>query len=114
MGLAFLGLFVGMALGISTDPLWRRNYARLVQRREAQGGEPGGAEPEYRLPPTIVGAVIVPVALFGRCGSVAMLGLLLTWSLIGFGWTTYSSVSGRPQMFLRDANPDPAGALDRY
>ncbi|KAF4543191.1 uncharacterized protein LTHEOB_6925 [Lasiodiplodia theobromae] len=74
VGLAFLGLFVGMALGISTDPLWRRNYARLVQRREAQGGEPGGAEPEYRLPPTIVGAVIVPIALFG------------------FGWTTYSSV----------------------
>ncbi|OMP86650.1 putative drug/proton antiporter YHK8 [Diplodia seriata] len=74
VGLAFLGLFVGMILGISTDPLWRRNYARLVQRREAQGGEPGGAEPEYRLPPTIAGAVIVPIALFG------------------FGWTTYSSV----------------------
>ncbi|GME23584.1 Major facilitator superfamily [Neofusicoccum parvum] len=74
VGLAFLGLFVGMVLGISTDPLWRKNYARLVQRREAQGGEPGGSEPEYRLPPTIVGAVIVPIAMFG------------------FGWTTYSSV----------------------
>ncbi|KAH7018685.1 major facilitator superfamily domain-containing protein [Macrophomina phaseolina] len=72
-GLAFLGLFVGMILGISTDPLWRKNYARLVQRREAQGGEPGGSEPEYRLPPTILGAVIVPIAMFG------------------FGWTTYSS-----------------------
>ncbi|OJD31440.1 mfs general substrate transporter [Diplodia corticola] len=74
VGLAFMGLFVGMILGICTDPLWRRNYARLVQRREAQGGEPGGAEPEYRLPPTVAGAVIVPIALFG------------------FGWTTYSSV----------------------
>ncbi|KAF2136221.1 uncharacterized protein K452DRAFT_139243 [Aplosporella prunicola CBS 121167] len=73
-GLAFLGLFVGMILGILTDPLWRRNYARLVRRREAEGGEKGESEPEFRLPPTILGAVIVPIALFG------------------FGWTTYSSV----------------------
>jgi len=70
-GLSFLGLFVGMVLGILSDPLWRRNYARLVRQREAQGGEPGGSEPEYRLPPTIYGAFVVPVALFG------------------FGWSTY-------------------------
>ena len=81
MGLAFLGLFVGMVLGISTDPLWRRNYARLVHRREAQGGEPGGSEPEYRLPPTIAGAVIVPIAMFGRSWEgreSCPVGLLLT------------------------------------
>ncbi|OCK73548.1 MFS transporter [Lepidopterella palustris CBS 459.81] len=70
-GITFLGLFVGMTLGISSDPLWRRNYARLVRQREAQGGEPGGSEPEYRLPPTIFGAFLVPIGLFG------------------FGWTTY-------------------------
>ncbi|KAF2804738.1 MFS general substrate transporter [Mytilinidion resinicola] len=70
-GLTFLGMFVGMVLGILSDPLWRRNYARLVRQREAHGGEPGGSEPEYRLPPTIVGAFVVPIALFG------------------FGWTTY-------------------------
>ncbi|KAF2091599.1 putative MFS multidrug transporter [Saccharata proteae CBS 121410] len=74
VGLAFLGIFVGMIMGIMTDPLWRRNYARLVRRREAEGGEPGGSEPEFRLPPTVLGAVIVPLALFG------------------FGWTTYSWV----------------------
>ncbi|KAK7569587.1 major facilitator superfamily domain-containing protein [Phyllosticta citricarpa] len=74
VGLAFLGLFVGMFLGIMSDPLWRRNYARLVRQREEQGGEPGGSEPEHRLPPTIYGAIVVPVALFG------------------FAWTTYSSV----------------------
>ncbi|KAF1829088.1 MFS general substrate transporter [Decorospora gaudefroyi] len=74
-GLAFMGLFVGMLAGISTDPIWRRIYGRLVQKREEQGGEPGGSEPEFRLPSTIVGAWVVPVALFG------------------FGWTTYSSVS---------------------
>ncbi|KAI4698615.1 hypothetical protein J4E81_005838 [Alternaria sp. BMP 2799] len=74
VGLAFLGLLVGMLAGVSTDPFWRRIYGRLVRQREEQGGEPGGSEPEFRLPSTIVGAWVVPVALFG------------------FGWTTYSSV----------------------
>ncbi|KAI9718792.1 MAG: hypothetical protein M1812_003966 [Candelaria pacifica] len=74
VGLTFLGLFVGMLAGISTDPLFHRYYEKLVRRREEDGGEPGGAEPEYRLPPAIVGAVLVPIGLF--C----------------FGWTTYSSV----------------------
>lgn len=61
-----MGLFVGMILGILSDPFWRRNYARLVRQREEQGGEPGGSEPEFRLPPTIFGAIVVPIALFGR------------------------------------------------
>jgi hypothetical protein len=66
VGLAFLGLLVGMLVGISTDPIWRRIYGRLVQQREEQGGESGGSEPEFRLPSTIVGAWVVPVALFGK------------------------------------------------
>ena len=90
VGLSFLGLLVGMVAGISTDPLyvadrtiihgqsanedlphrWHKNYVRLVNQRESQGGEPGGAEPEYRLPPAIGGALLVPIGLF--------------W----FGWTT--------------------------
>jgi hypothetical protein len=65
VGLAFLGLLVGMLTGISTDPIWRRIYGRLVRQREEKGGEPGGSEPEFRLPSTIVGAWVVPVALFG-------------------------------------------------
>ncbi|KAF2193997.1 benomyl/methotrexate resistance protein [Zopfia rhizophila CBS 207.26] len=71
VGISFMGLLVGMLLGIASDPIWRKNYNRLVQQREAQGGEPGGSEPEFRLPPTIYGAILVPIALFG------------------FGWTTY-------------------------
>ena len=74
IGLSFLGIFIGMVLGIATDPFWHRNYQRLLQKREAAGGEPGGSEPEYRLPPSIVGAVLVPIGLFV------------------FGWTTYRSV----------------------
>ena len=73
-GLSFLGIFVGMILGAVTDPLWHRNYARLIKQREERTGEVGGSEPEYRLPPTIAGAFIVPAGLFM------------------FAWTTYSSV----------------------
>lgn len=74
VGLSFLGIFVGMIAGIATDPFWHMNYMRLVRNREAAGGEPGGSEPEYRLPPAILGAVLVTTGLF--------------W----FGWTTYASV----------------------
>lgn len=74
IGLTFLGILVGMVCGILCDPLFRNYYLKLVQRREAEGGEPGGAEPEYRLPPLIVGAPLVTIGLFM------------------FGWTTYGSI----------------------
>ncbi|KAL2069451.1 hypothetical protein VTL71DRAFT_14130 [Oculimacula yallundae] len=73
-GMSFLGIFVGMILGASTDPIWHKNYARLIRQREERTGEIGGSEPEYRLPPSICGAVLVPIGLFM------------------FAWTTYSSV----------------------
>jgi len=74
VGLSFLGLLTGMVIGVLTDPLWHKNYVRLVKNREKAGGEPGGSEPEYRLPPAILGAVLVCVGLF--------------W----FAWTSYRSV----------------------
>ncbi|TVY89136.1 Efflux pump [Lachnellula willkommii] len=74
VGLSFLGLFVGMCMGTITDPLWHKNYVRLVKQREAATGEVGASEPEYRLPPAIAGAVLVPVGIFL------------------FAWTTYASV----------------------
>lgn len=52
IGLSFLGLLVGMVLGVSTDPFWRRNFARLVKQRENEiGGPVGTYDPEWRLPP---------------------------------------------------------------
>ena len=63
-GLTFLGIMVGMLIGILTDPLWHKNYVRLVEKRERNGGEAGGSEPEYRLPPAIAGAILVPIGLF--------------------------------------------------
>lgn len=48
VGLAFIGLMVGLILGVLCDPIWRRNYARLVMNNG------GVSEPEFRLPPTIL------------------------------------------------------------
>jgi len=73
-GMSFTGLLIGQLVAISTDPFWQNNYLRLVKKREREGGEPGGSEPEYRLPPAIIGAFLVPIGLF--------------W----FAWTTYASV----------------------
>lgn len=64
VGLSFTGLLVGQLVAISSEPFWHNNYKRLVQVREKNGGESGGAEPEYRLPPAIAGGLLVPVGLF--------------------------------------------------
>lgn len=64
VGLSFMGLLVGQLVAILTNPIWHKNYLRLVQSREMNGGEPEGSEPEYRLPPAIAGAILVPVGLF--------------------------------------------------
>lgn len=68
IGLTFLGLFVGMVIGILSDPFW----GSLRQRLVAKNG--GVSEPEFRLPSGILGGVLVPIGLF--------------W----FSWTTYASV----------------------
>jgi hypothetical protein len=76
-GLSFLGIFVGMVLGSLTDPLWQRNYSRLIRQREVVTGEIGGSEPEYRLPPAIAGGFLVPVGLFLFAVSIFQLRYLL-------------------------------------
>lgn len=37
-----------MITGVSCDPIWRKNYTRLVTKNG------GVSEPEFRLPPTIL------------------------------------------------------------
>jgi hypothetical protein len=76
-GLTFLGLAIGMVAGVLTNPLWRRNYLRLItnaNKNLKEGDVQPKPDPELRLPPAILGGVLVPIGLF--------------W----FGWTTYSSV----------------------
>jgi hypothetical protein len=57
-----------MLIGVSSDPVWRKYYEKLVRLHGEQGGE-GGSEPEFRLLSTIFGALLVPVALFGELAS---------------------------------------------
>ncbi|KAH8654645.1 major facilitator superfamily domain-containing protein [Tricladium varicosporioides] len=78
-GLTFLGLMVGMVIGVFTNPFWHKNYLRLIRNAnlEAENAcreKPVRPDPEFRLPPAIIGGVLVTLGLF--------------W----FGWTTYVSV----------------------
>jgi hypothetical protein len=57
-GLAFLGLAVGMVFAIVFTIFDNRRYARAVK----EGG--GMAQPEARLPPAILGSVLLPVGMF--------------------------------------------------
>ncbi|KAF4470373.1 multidrug resistance, partial [Fusarium albosuccineum] len=67
-GLAFIGIAVGVTLATLGSVLDNRHYSRLV----ASKGDL--VEPEDRLPPAIVGSVLLPIGLF--------------W----FAWTTDPSV----------------------
>jgi len=71
IGLTFLGILVGMLVGGATDPLWYSIRNRLVRKLEEETGVEGASEPEYRLPPAILGAFLVSGGLFL------------------FGWTTF-------------------------
>ncbi|TVY78381.1 Efflux pump atB [Lachnellula suecica] len=74
-GLTFIGLTVGMFIGCLLNPFWNRNYVHLVNgQREKNGGKSFKPDPEFRLPPAIAGAPLIPIGLF--------------W----FGWTSYRSV----------------------
>ncbi|RFU26744.1 hypothetical protein B7463_g9593, partial [Scytalidium lignicola] len=70
-------IMVGTVVGVLSNPLWAKNYQRLVARAKAAHGEENKQskpDPELRLPPAIFGSILVPIGIF--------------W----FGWTTYSSV----------------------
>lgn len=60
-----MGIFVGMIIGIASNKLWHVQYLSLVRKEEERTGIPGAVQPEFRLPPTIAGAALVPIGLFG-------------------------------------------------
>ncbi|KAK8034753.1 major facilitator superfamily domain-containing protein [Apiospora rasikravindrae] len=57
-GLAFLGVLVGMMASVTYSMFDNKRYARVS---EAHGGN---APPEARLPPAIIGSVLLPIGLF--------------------------------------------------
>lgn len=64
VGMSFTGILAGMILGTMTDPLWHRIRSRLVAKLEAETGVQGASEPEFRLPPAIMGSFLVPAGIF--------------------------------------------------
>ncbi|KAL2002631.1 hypothetical protein VTN02DRAFT_6339 [Thermoascus thermophilus] len=106
VGLSFIGIFVGMIAAILTDPLWRKNYARLERKHIQAVGEKGGFEPEWRLPPAIAGAPFVTVGLFIFAWTiypnVHWIGPIIGSALFGAGTIlVYSGIF----TFLVDAYP---------
>ncbi|KAJ5608632.1 multidrug resistance protein [Penicillium herquei] len=73
-GLAFMGIMASSFLCAATDPIWHRVRAALIRRHTKGTGMEGSSEPEFRLPPAILGSFLAPIGLFM------------------FGWTTYSSM----------------------
>ena len=58
-GLAFIGVAVGMMMAVAYTTLDNKRYMRVA------AASPGGrAPPEARLPPAILGSVLLPVGLF--------------------------------------------------
>ncbi|KAK3313887.1 major facilitator superfamily domain-containing protein [Apodospora peruviana] len=57
-GLAFVGVAVGMMAGVMYAMFDNKRYIRVA------GQHDGNAPPEARLPPAIVGSVLLPVGLF--------------------------------------------------
>jgi hypothetical protein len=63
-GLTFLGILTGMFFAAMMDPIFFRIRVRLINDLSAQTGVEGSSEPEFRLPPAIVGSVLVPAGIF--------------------------------------------------
>ncbi|KAH7019262.1 major facilitator superfamily domain-containing protein [Ilyonectria destructans] len=64
VGLTFLGILIGMLLAACLDPVWHRIRARLVDKLSQETGVEGSSEPEFRLPPAILGSILVPAGIF--------------------------------------------------
>ncbi|KAH7235987.1 major facilitator superfamily domain-containing protein [Fusarium tricinctum] len=63
-GCSFLGILVGMLAAAGLDPVWHRNRNNLVRKLSEETGIEGSSQPEFRLPPAIVGGLLVPVGIF--------------------------------------------------
>lgn len=81
-GLTFLGIFIGMIIGVSCDPLWKKYYSRLVNTNN------GVSEPEFRLPPAIL--QVSTKAASGCCANAGQ------WSDPGTSWTVWFRVDHLP------------------
>lgn len=63
-GLSFLGILIGMLCAACLDPVWQRIRAKLIRQLQEETGVEDASEPEFRLPPAIAGAFLVPAGIF--------------------------------------------------
>ncbi|CAH0045740.1 unnamed protein product [Clonostachys solani] len=88
-GLTFLGIIIGMGLAVLTNPLWILMRLRLVARHRQETGKDDASEPEYQLPPAMVGGILIPVGLFWFAwtiqGTIHWFVPILGSSFFGFG-----------------------------
>ena len=62
-GLAFLGVAVGMMAAVIYTIPDNKRYNKVAEKAMADGSVTG-APPEARLPPTMLGSVLLPIGLF--------------------------------------------------
>lgn len=74
VGLSFLGILVVRVAASRLDPVWHCIRSNLIHELSSESGVQGSSQLEFRWPPAIVGALIVPVGVFM------------------FGWSCYSWV----------------------
>lgn len=74
VGLTFLGLAIGNLIACGCNPIWHKAWMNAIAKKKQEHGEDYKPEPELRLPPAMVGSVMVSACLF--------------W----FAWTTFPSV----------------------
>lgn len=60
-GLPFIGVVIGVCLATAAVGMDNKRYVRLSVSMDAKGGE---VQAEARLPPALVGSVVLPVGLF--------------------------------------------------
>lgn len=63
-GLTFLGMLLGMFSGAMMSGVWVKVRVKLIENNARITGIEGKSEPEYRLPPVIIGSVLVTIGLF--------------------------------------------------
>jgi len=94
VGLSFLGIGIGSFLGLgyfgwSSDKLLKRRAAEADAVAQATGEPAAGMKPEYRLPPLIPGAILLPVGLllYGWTANyhVHYIVPIISTSIIGVG-----------------------------
>ncbi|KAJ5573506.1 uncharacterized protein N7459_007933 [Penicillium hispanicum] len=108
-GCCFLGMLAGMPCATMTDPVWRWIYKRLESK--AKESDPAAHQPEWRLPPAIIGAPATTIGLFIFAWTiypdVHWIAPIIGSGIFGFGTVlVYSGIF----TFLVDAYPSYAAS----